>query len=109
MACLRAMTFEQYCAVIETTARVHGYNMFLPSLYEAEHRRELHVYDAVPSQGNDEATARAWAKSFMAQGERVYLACRGERGVINVFEFVEGHERRRQRIIIEPRSSESCG
>lgn len=109
MACLLAMTFEQYCAVIETTARVHGYSMFLPSLYEADTRRELHVYDAVPSQGSDETTARAWAKTFMPQGERVFLACRGEHGVINVFEFSEGHERRKQSIRIENRNSETCG
>ena len=103
------MTFEQYCAVIETTARVHGYSMFLPSLYEADARRELHVYDSVPTQGNDENVARAWARMFMPKGERVYLACRGEQGVINVFEFVEGHERRKQRILIDSRSTETCG
>ncbi len=45
----------------------------------------------------------------MPQGERVYLACRGEHGVINVYEFVEGHERRKQRILIEARSNETCG
>lgn len=109
MACLLAMTFEQYCAVIETTARVHGYSMFLPSLYEADTRRELHVYDSVPTQGNDEMIARAWARSFMPQGERVFLACRGERGVINVFEFFEGRERRKQRILIDANSNETCG
>lgn len=103
MVCLLAMTFEQYCAVIETTARVHGYNTFLPSLYEADSRRELHVYDAmpIPTHSNEEAVARAWAKTFMPQGERIYLAYRGEQGVIHVFEFVEGSERRMQRIVID--------
>ena len=103
------MTFEQYCAVIETTARVHGYSMFLPSLYEADVRREMHVYDSVPAQGNEEAVARAWAKTFMARGERIYLACRGEHGVINVFEFVEGSERRKQRIAIDSNNMGTCG
>lgn len=102
------MTFEQYCAVIETTARVHGYSMFLPSLYEADSRRELHVYDSIPPQGNDEAIARAWAKTFMSQGERLYLACRGEMGIINVFEFAQGQECRRQRIVIEGRPPLEC-
>ncbi len=95
------MTFEQYCAVIETTARVHGYNTFLPSLYEAETKRELHVYDSMPAQGSEESVARAWARTFMPQGERVYLACRGERGVINVYEFFQGNEHRKQRILVD--------
>ncbi len=105
MTCLLAMTFEDYCAMIAETARVNGYSMFLPSLYEADTRRELHVYDRIPNQGNDETIARAWAKTFMTRGERVFLACRGERGVINVFEFSEGREKRKQRIMIP----ETCG
>ncbi len=103
------MTFEQYCAVIETTARVHGSNMFLPSLYEADTKCQLHVYDSLPDQGTDETIARAWAKTFMARGERIYLACRGELGTIDVFEFAEGHERRKQRIVIEGPNMGTCG
>ncbi len=84
------MTFEEYCLVIETTVRQQGYDAFLPSMYDSSRSPGLRVCSEMPEPGTDEQFAQRWARPYMRDGKRLYLAYRSDPGVIQVCEFMHG-------------------
>jgi hypothetical protein len=97
------MTFESYFDIIVGSARMSGYDAFLPSLCSHEGDNIImKVLEGEASDDGDEPRAKEWAANFVKDGRTVFLAYRRGQRTVTVQEFLGSESIRTKQFVLDP-------